>query len=258
MEQLLIRNNKGLLLQHPKHAAVSKDGRPQIWLRDSQRKIRYADSESQDPALFTVDVLRSSHLSYPSSLSSETIINFAENGVKFSVITDLIKASMSERIDDLTTWEGRDGLFRLWHYTALEGGVYGARLVRERVTEARLKGNSFKDLIDEYVDDEDEDGNGDGDYSEIDRALTAKSSAWWWDPISGSPSSLEETSMALIDSGFDPASLPVLRAKQREVAKKSMKAPMTKFRAAVPMSCSAWAVPGMSHHRSTQDSSTHI
>ena len=73
-----------------------------------------------------------------------------------------------------------------------------------------------------------------------------RSAAWWWDPRSGSPSSLEETSMALLDSGFSPSVSPILCVKQSEVAKKALKFSVNKYHIDVPKSCSAWAVPGMS------------
>ena len=101
---------------------------------------------------------------------------------------------------------------------------------------ARISGYVFDDGDDEF---EDEDG-----LSQLDAALHQQSSAWWEDPISGQPSSLEETCMTLIDSGFRPESCAVLRAKLREVAKKVVKTFQTKFRFEVPMSCSAFIVPG--------------
>ena len=218
---------------------MSKDGQPRIWLRESQRKVRHLDSQLSNTALCTVDVLRASHLTYPAALSVETIINFAENGVKFTVFANFMKDSMSETVDNLTTWGGPNGCVRLWHYTAKEGGVHAARFARARAAEARVQGYVFEDPMHDYADNNEDD-------TEPTRALEEQSSAWWWDPISGCPSSLEETSMVLLDSGFDPEQLPVLRAKQQEVAKKSIKATLSKFRTLVPMSCSAWAVPGSS------------
>lgn len=222
-------------MQHPEHMTCKKDERPQIWIRPSQRKINYLE-DTDDPALLTVNVLRCSHLSYPSALSTETIINLAENGVHSATIIGFIKDSLTERIDNLTTWNGPDGCLRLWHYDMREGNVINARRAREEVSTARVKGYVLEDSKTAgYADEEDE----------IDGGLGEHSSAWWWDPVSGCPSSLEETAMVLLDSGFDPATSPVLREKQLNVAKKALKSALTKYRAHVPMSCSAWAVPGM-------------
>lgn len=230
-------------MQHPDYTAISKGGRPEVWLCDSQRKIKYPPVSkthpSGDASLWTVDILRSSHLTYPAFLSAETIINFAENGVKPETITRLIQLDLDERVDGLTKWDGPDGLFRLWHNTAKEGGVFSARRAREQVAEARARGYVSDDPSIELLDDEDAPVE-----ERLERVLTEQSSAWWWDPISGCPSSLEETSMVLLDSGFSPDSSPILRVKQKEVALKCIKTPLNKYRAAAPMSCSAWAVPG--------------
>ena len=221
-------------MQHPEHMSPQKGERPQIWIRPSQRKIFYPGNTS-DPALLTVNVLRRSHLTYPSALSTETIINLSENGVKSSTIISLIKDSVTQRIDNLTTWDGPDGLFRLWYHTMREGNVINSRRAREEVSKARAKGYVFEDSVTaDYVDDEDEDDGG----------PVERSTAWWWDRVSGCPSSLEETAIALLDSGFHPDTCPILRAKQSEVAKKALKTGLTKYRVEVPMSCSAWAVPG--------------
>ena len=85
---------------------------------------------------------------------------------------------------------------------------------------------------------------GEDGLSQLDAAVHQQSGAWWEDPITGSPSSLEETCMMLIDSGFRPDSCAALQARLREVAKKVVKTFQTKFRFEVPMSCSAFIVPG--------------
>lgn len=64
----------------------------------------------------------------------------------------------------------------------------------------------------------DEDG-----HSQLDAALHQQNSVRWEDPISGNPSSLEETCVTPIDSGFRPDSCAVLQARLREVAKKVVK-----------------------------------
>ena len=67
-----------------------------------------------------------------------------------------------------------------------------ARLAREDTGAARASGYVADDQEDEW---DDEDG-----LSQLDTALHQQSSAWWEDPISGCPSTLEETCMTLLDS----------------------------------------------------------
>ena len=85
---------------------------------------------------------------------------------------------------------------------------------------------------------DDEDG-----FTQLD-ILEQKSAAWWADPVSGCPSSLEETVMSLLDSGFMPQNLPFLREKLRQVIKGVIKKFVKNYRMEVPMSCSAWIIPG--------------
>ncbi|GJE99769.1 RNA dependent RNA polymerase [Phanerochaete sordida] len=243
--QMRVNGSKGLLLLHPNHKQSSPGEepgmRPEVWIRASQRKIKYP-ANVDDPALFTVDILRSAHLTYPASLSTETIINLTSNGVKAEVIMSMMKTNMQEKVDGLTTWEGDKGIFRLWSNLAHEGGVISARLAREHPTFARVQGWAFDDYARDNLHEEERKEDDDADEA-LNKLNAQSSSAWWPDLISGSPSSLEETCMALLDSGFDPDSLPVLRAKMVEVAKKANKVALAKYNVRVPMSCSAWAVP---------------
>ena len=66
----------------------------------------------------------------------------------------------------------------------------------------------------------------------------------WADRISGCPSSLEETVMVLLDSGFTPQGSIVLREKLHAVIKGSIDSYVLRYRIHVLMSCSALMVPG--------------
>ncbi|PIL27621.1 RNA-dependent RNA polymerase [Ganoderma sinense ZZ0214-1] len=252
--QCRIGGAKGLLLvRHD--LSPDQEIEPTIWLRPSQTKIKYSAlpldrcilPDTTDPGQLTLDVLRASRLKRPARLSTETITNLAENGVPFECFRDLFQVNLRDRVDALLKWDEEladpdgpkpDGpaMKLLWDALAREGGVVAARMARADSGRARISGYVFDDGDDEF---EDEDG-----LSQLDAALHQQSSAWWEDPISGSPSSLEETCMTLIDSGFRPESCAVLRAKLREVAKKVVKTFQTRFRFEVPMSCSAFIVPG--------------
>lgn len=213
-----------------------KDGRPQVWIRDSQWKIHYSGDRSNNAALYTVDILRLAHMTAAASLSPETIINLAENGVDSQIIVDLMKHDLRGKVDSLTTWDGPNGTLRLWYNNVKEGGVIAGRLARRKVAEARAFGYIFDDAkehSEEDVDDED-----------FDKIARGQSTAWWEDTISGCPSSLEETANRLLDAGFMPESCPVLRAKQCQIAKKSIKSPVNNYRLSITMSCSGLAVPG--------------
>jgi RNA-dependent RNA polymerase len=209
------------------------DKQPAVWIRESQKKIIYAH-EDMDTAHYTVDILRSSHIAFPSKLSTETIINFAENGVPPGIFQTLIKQNFEDKVTKLTTWDGKDGHYKLWRNICQEGSVITARLARQNVGSARALG---------YVYEDQEPSLDDNDL--VDEEPTSeKSTAWWEDPVSGEPSSLEETCLGLLDAGFSPASCQVLRMKLGYVARKSLTTLTTKYHIRVPMSCTAFVIPG--------------
>jgi RNA-dependent RNA polymerase len=83
----------------------------------------------------------------------------------------------------------------------------------------------------------------------MDASLTEKieskgSRAWWADQISGQPSTLHETVMSLLDSGFTPMNCYILLEKLKQVVLDTVKKYMHRSRLEVPMSCTAWIIPG--------------
>ncbi|KAF4602055.1 hypothetical protein EYR40_005257 [Pleurotus pulmonarius] len=208
---------------------------PRIQLRPSQVKIKHAASARHDLAWQVIDVLRASHSHSPSRLSTETIINLAENGVPAQAFIDLLKASLKATIDPLLQWVGPDAMLDLWCAVAQVGGVMAARLAREKRGEARLQGYSNGE-VDLEMDDED-------GLHQFDYTIQQRSTAWWADPISGCPSSLEETVMYLLEVGFTPQKLPVLKEKLEKVIKPAIKRHIQSYRIDVPMSLTAFIIP---------------
>lgn len=246
--QCRVGGAKGLLLVRHNLPACDEE-EPKVWLRPSQIKIKYSPHSPHecimpaniDPCKLTLDLLRASRLRCPARLSTETITNFAENGVPFKRFQELFKLNLSERLDVLLGWnaqdrpEGEETMKLLFHALSREGGVMTSRLAREDGGTARVAGHVADDKDVEWDDEDDFD---------LDEALREQSSAWWEDPVSGCPSSLEETCMVLLSAGFEPRTCNVLRAKLSEVAKKVVKTFRTRYQFAVPMSCSAFIVPG--------------
>jgi len=207
-----------------------------VELTPSQRKIVYPSGVPLDPAHCIIDVLRSSHAKSPCRLSVETIINLWENEVPKTVFLDLLRQGLKALVEPLLEWEGPDAMRNLWCNMRRLGGVMSARRAREDAGLARVKGHS--EYESEEIELEDEDGFRLLDTNEL------KSSAWWRDEISGCPSSLEETVMCLIDSGFTPQNCPVLRSKLEKVVKGYVKNYIKSYRIDVPMSASAFLIPG--------------
>ncbi|KAJ7507906.1 RNA dependent RNA polymerase-domain-containing protein [Mycena galericulata] len=213
----------GLLVMHPNDI----DDRPRIWLRPSQIKVKHTSLE--DPTLRTIDLLRSSHAKTQCRLPVETIINLAENGVPSSSFIKLIEDALVRLVTPLITWNGPEAMEKLWCAVASSGGVMSSRLARQNTVLARVKGYSERDSGE--IDNEDEEENNDQPVS----------TAWWVDQISGCPSSLEETCLHLLDSGFTPQTCSVLRSKLDKVVKGCVDRYIESYRIDLPVGMSAMA-----------------
>ncbi|KLO18824.1 hypothetical protein SCHPADRAFT_993271 [Schizopora paradoxa] len=235
--QVRFCGGKGLLcLDKDGKYNVENQHEPSVGLRPSQVKINHQkDLIELDRTLRTVEVLRTSRMTYPARLSAEIIINLSENGVDDDVFKALMRLGLEEISSGLTCWDSDlpNAMCHLWTNVARSGGVITARLARLAAGESRARG--YGDREDEDSDEEDED--------DIDQAAFQKSTAWWADPISGCPSSLEETVLVLIDSGFKPHTCPVLAEKLKQVLKVALEKYVYRFKMIVPMSCEALVIP---------------
>lgn len=170
----------------------------------------------------------------PIQISREMITNLGENGVPHTIFAELFCHSLSSMIDSLLDWDGQDAMPRLWAAIFKKGNVMAGRIARESSWTARARGVQLYEQEDDSEDEEAEDTDS-----------LPRSTAWWGDDISGCPSTLEETVMSFLDSGFHPASNSILAEKLHIVVKNVVKSCMGKYRVKVPMSCSAFIVPGM-------------
>jgi len=231
---------KGLLLLHP-DTTRNTLSEPEVYLRDSQRKITYP--ELHDPAHLTIDVLRTSHLTTPARLSYETIINLAENGVPSDIFSGLLQLGIDGVLDGLFSWPedllppnatSHESMRTLYKNVNRAGAVTGAKLARLNISCARAKG---------YIwDHRQEDGDEDGEPLVDD---LPRSTAWWPDYTSGQPSSLEETVLVLLEAGFHPLTEWILQEKLKQVINTALnRFSISKPKIPVAGSCSAFVVPG--------------
>ena len=235
---------KGLLLLHP-DSSRNILSTPEVYLRDSQTKIKYP--ELYDPAHLTIDVLRTSHLTTPARLSYETIVNFAENGVPFEVFSRLLQLGVGGVLDELFSWPedllpldttSHGSMRTLYRNVNRAGAVTGAKLARLNISYARAKGHIWDHRQEE----------GDEDTEPLVDDLP-RSTAWWPDYTSGQPSSLEETVLVLIEAGFHPLTEWILQEKLRQVINTALnKFSISKPKMPVAESCSAFVVPGEFDH----------
>lgn len=232
---------QGLLIEDIVEPTKKTSETPYIEIsRPSQVKIVYNRTADLDPAHRSIDILRASHLKLPCSLSAETMTNLGENGVPKEVFVELFKASLNEKITPLLDWDGREKLLELWVHMQRRGGVLVSRRAREKPDQARLQGWTNRDLDETEV--EDEDGFTQLDFD--DSSEIGRSVAWAPDPVGGSPSSLEETVISLLDSGFEPKTCPVLREKLMIAIKGYIRREVKSYHPEVPLSASGFIVPG--------------
>lgn len=173
-------------------------------------------------------------------ISKEIIINLSENGVSADIFINLLIQSLKDTASSLLLWDGPDAMTQLWATIFNQGNIGSSRIAKESSWTAKASGvRSYNDQDIADDDDDDDDEHDDSFFH---------STAWWLDEISGCPSSLEETVLAFLDSGFHPSTNSILAAKLHEVAKTAIKYSTLKSRVKIPMSCRALIVPGIFFH----------
>ncbi|KAF5377742.1 hypothetical protein D9757_009386 [Collybiopsis confluens] len=204
-----IAGSKGLWTLHP----VDTSDVPQIWIRDSQRKIIYSDfdgeqrhhTQGSDPELdlchghYTLmdrahRIFDLVHAALPSasssgstvSISKQSVLNLWANGVKESTFEKLMGSGLAGIIEPLFQWEsGPMAMPALWDAINKIGKVSYIRTSRLAAGKARalgLAGRSFK-----------KDGTPEDDDA------TGRNN------ISGEPSGLHEKAIELVQAGFHPS-----------------------------------------------------
>jgi RNA-dependent RNA polymerase len=228
--QMRIRGAKGLLVRHPSDTSSE----PIMWLRDSQIKIKIPNP---DASQLTLDLVRPPRFTYPARVSAETIINMSHNGVPHTVFVNLMRDGLKTEISSLITWDGPCAMQRLYAAVSNTQGVIGSRMRLHMGAASRARG--FGEALEGEVLDED----GEEDECETDEPI-----AWAPDNVSGLPSSLAETVLSYLAAGFKPDTCPILMEKLKMIIKQTVAAYVQRYRLAVPCSCDAFVVPGMSCH----------
>ncbi|KAJ7088380.1 hypothetical protein B0H15DRAFT_982022 [Mycena belliarum] len=110
-------------------------------------------------------------------------------------------------------------------------GMYMACCVREAEGEARFRG-----FGDQYGNTP-QDNNEEDELDSFDLAVHEQLTPWWPDYISGCPSLLAETVMAIIDLGFTPQSLTVRWDKLKQIVCKKIKGKANTLEVQRPAKC---------------------
>ncbi|KAH9948208.1 RNA dependent RNA polymerase-domain-containing protein [Amylocystis lapponica] len=236
---------KGLWILHP--TDQEPFGTPKIWIRPSQRKIKY--DGGLHPAHLIFDLVAPPRVSIPSRLSKYTIMNLSHNGVGDEVFITLMREGLQKEVEALTQWESPQDMLLLWHAINQAGHVSGAKLQRLASGSSRALGVSGREF--------------DDDESEEDREEESTPESSARDEYSGEPVNMYELVLELLQSGFHPLGLSLLYEKLRYIIKKKIETYIQEYHIAVPRSAEAFIIPdpcdppvleeGQIHFKSSQN-----
>ncbi|KAI0271441.1 RNA dependent RNA polymerase-domain-containing protein [Gloeopeniophorella convolvens] len=216
-----IAGSKGLWVLHPEDRLTTEP--PRIWIRESQRKIKLAAFDPDSVHTIFDLVAQSNHITAPSRLSQQLIINLAENGVPTDVLKTLLEDGLRECFAALTQWDGAEAMPLLWNAVNEAGNVSKQRLQRVARGLARaigLAGRHGADRLDTELDQENVEEGG-----------------------QGSEKSLHQTVLEMIQAGFNPKKSTYLYWKMNVVVKQAMEFYLKKYHIEVPGTAEAFIVP---------------
>ena len=233
-----------------------EDHLPRIWIRDSQNKIKYINYKDKSLRIF--ELLCVSQPSPPISLSSQTILNLNFNGIPKETLITLLEKGIEDEVTPLTDWN--KPMPCLWDAIAKAGHVANTRAQRYATAgRSRALGLSRREWGPDFL--KNEDAIPEGDDSEMnvdDDAIGAEYTGR--NEHSGSelglycccslliaalePFGLQEFVLELIQAGFKPTELTVLRDKIRFVVQQTIDSAIEKYRIPLQESISAFVVPG--------------
>ncbi|KAF9643210.1 hypothetical protein BDM02DRAFT_3192027 [Thelephora ganbajun] len=128
-----IAGAKGVWVLHPEYQTNQLE-ESKIWICESQNKINLdLRSPNTSRAHLIFDLVAPAHLTYPTCLNMQTIVNLSHNGVPNHIFEKLMGDGIQSDFQKLTTWEGETAMKSLLHTVTQLGGLCGIRLGRELV-----------------------------------------------------------------------------------------------------------------------------
>ncbi|KAF9064755.1 RNA dependent RNA polymerase-domain-containing protein [Rhodocollybia butyracea] len=238
-----IAGSKGLWTIYPDDKHTSSDT-PQIWIRDSQRKIAYPHFNSipnyaSDPPARHYKSLERAHRIFdlchsalPSlsmtgpmfSLKGQSVLNLWSNGIATETFKDLMEKGLQELIEPLIRWDTQQfGMVALWDAVNKIGKVSHTRTVRLAATKARALG-----LVGRDYGKDDADDSTDGGYELASTAAASRNE------VSGAPFNIYETTLELIQAGFHPARDEILWSSLQKILELALKGAIEKLSIPLP------------------------
>ncbi|KAJ3851289.1 RNA dependent RNA polymerase-domain-containing protein [Lentinula lateritia] len=199
-----IAGSKGLWTICPDQGANASDI-PQIWIRDSQRKIVYPHLNYSSRHYVTLDRVHRTfdlcHAALPSlstmgpmvSLKKQSVLNLWANGVPIDIFRELMEKGLQDMIQPLIQWEGQFAMPALWDAINKAGKVSHVRTTRLGAGMARALGLAGREYKKEGS------TQGQADTSIFSSTVSGRNE------ISGAPATLHEVAIELVQAGFHPA-----------------------------------------------------
>ncbi|KAJ3821613.1 RNA dependent RNA polymerase-domain-containing protein [Lentinula raphanica] len=244
-----IAGSKGLWTIHPDKTVNASDI-PQIWIRDSQRKIVYSQFDSASKHYRHLDkvhrILDLCHAALPSlsstsgpsiSLNKQSALNLWANGVPLELFKELMKKGLEETIEPLMQWDGQFAMPALWDAINKAGKVTYIRTARVGAGMARALGLAGRDYTKE--------GSTPNEPGAGDMSPVFTSTVTGRNEYSGAPIGLHETALELVQAGFHPAKDSILWSTLQKVLEVTIQGAVEKCNIPLPegSSASAFVIP---------------
>ncbi|KAF8640931.1 hypothetical protein AX17_000578 [Amanita inopinata Kibby_2008] len=237
---------KGLWVLDPYH---DMECVPRIWIRASQNKIKYENLNDRSHRIF--ELLCASQPSPPIALSQQTILNLFFNNVPEETLTELLVNGITEEAKPLMNWG--QPMPCLWHAINKIGHVSGSRAQRLAAGKSRALGLTRREWG--------SNGHNGDDAEEKNIEDTPTGGAYTGrNEHSGAPLGLQEFALELVQAGFRPTQLQILRDKIRYMIQQVIKSAVEKYCIPLSESLNALVVPdplgvlkeGQIYYRSSQ------
>ncbi|KAJ3793160.1 RNA dependent RNA polymerase-domain-containing protein [Lentinula aff. detonsa] len=237
-----IAGSKGLWTIHP-DKSVNTSEIPQIWIRDSQRKIIYPQFDSSSKHYSSLDrahrIFDLCHAALPSlsttgptvSLKKQSVLNLWANGAPVELFKELMKKGLEEIIEPLMQWDGQFAMPALWDAINKTGKVSHIRTARAGAGMARALGLAGRDYSKE------------GSTRSETGAMSPifSSTVTGRNEFSGAPIGLHETAIELVQAGFHPARDSILWSTLQKVLEVTVQGAIDKCNIPLPEGSSATA-----------------
>ncbi|KAF8910164.1 RNA dependent RNA polymerase-domain-containing protein [Gymnopilus junonius] len=223
-----IDGSKGFWILHPTDSSEE----PKIWIRDSQNKIK---NHGFDRAHRIFDLLGPSRPSPSIALTSQSIVNVFANGIPSQILVRLMEEGLEKEVGPLLDWDRPHAAVFLWDAVNKCGNVTGSRTQRVATALNRALGLKGRDWGTEENETDTED-----DDNQQDAAASANAGR---NKFSGSPASLNELTVEMIQAGFMPSMHQYLYEKIGYVVQNVIKSSVEKFRIPIEESLGGYVVP---------------